>query len=392
MHDVGAWHIIDDAAIAIDAGHIVWLGRDSDCPYQSQHSLDCQGFLLSPGLIDCHTHLVYAGDRSKDFSKRLAGESYQAIAAEGGGINETVTATRAASFDSLLQSSLKRGQKLLASGVTTVEIKSGYGLDKDTELKQLRVAKALAQQLPLNVKTTFLGAHCQPADFNGQPKDYLDYLISQVFPKLLKEDLADAVDIFCASSGFDLHLTEYYLQQAKAAGFAIKCHAEQLEALGASKITASMGALSVDHIEYTTADDLITLAEQGTVAVLLPSAYYFLQAKQKPPIAALREKGIAMSIATDHNPGTSPTLSLTLCMNMACLLFGLTPLEAWQGVTCQAAKALGIFAKTGSLAVGKTADIAVWPVERPETITYAMGEIQPVVVIQGGRCVINALN
>lgn len=366
----------ENAAIAVKDGKIVWLGSMGDLKtitYQATTVHDVAGRCITPGLIDCHTHLVYAGNRYHEFAMRLQGESYEAIARAGGGIRSTVLATRAVSFEELLQQSLKRAQALMAEGVTTLEIKSGYGLELATELKMLRVAKEIAKRLPLTIKTTFLGAHALPVEYQDRSDEYIDLVCEEMLPIVAREKLADYVDVFCEKMSFNLQQTERVFAAAKKQGLAVKCHAEQLSDSGSAVLAAKYHALSVDHLEYLSLQGVRAIAQSGTVAVLLPGAFYFLQETQLPPIALLREYQVPMAIATDCNPGTSPVTSLLLMLNMACVLFKLTPEEAFAGVTRFAAKALGLEKSHGSLEVGKTADIVVWDINHPDELSYYVG-------------------
>ncbi|NQD38798.1 imidazolonepropionase [Permianibacter sp. IMCC34836] len=373
--------LIPDAAIWVRKDRIAWIGARRDCPVNSSHRIDLQGALVTPGLVDCHTHLVYAGHRGNEFEARLNGASYADIAKAGGGIMSTVKASRAASEDSLFALAATRANRLMREGVTTVEIKSGYGLDQDSELKLLRVATRLGRELPLTVQRTFLGAHALPPEFAGRPDDYIDFLCQTLLPLVVSEQLADAVDVFCEGIGFNLEQSRKMLVAAKAAGLAIKIHAEQLSDLKGARLAAALGALSVDHIEYLDPADVPALTGSGTAAVLLPGAFYYLRETKLPPIASLREHGVPMALATDSNPGTSPTHSLLLMLNMACTLFRLTPLEALRGITVNGARALGMAAEIGTLELNKRADFAVFAIDHPAELSYRFGD-NPCV----GRC------
>jgi imidazolonepropionase len=367
--------LLTDAAIAIKDEKIVWIGTMSDLPEKSANFVyDVEGRLITPGLIDCHTHLVYAGNRCEEFEMRMQGKSYADIARAGGGIRATVAATRLASETDLYEQSVKRAKALTASGATTIEIKSGYGLDKSHELKMLRVAKQIGERLPLTVKTTFLGAHAVPQEFEGRAEAYIDFICDEMIPLIVKEKYADYIDVFCETIGFTLEQTERVFIAAKRYGLKIKCHAEQLSHLESAALAAKYGALSVDHLEYLSRTGAEAMAQSGTVAVLLPSAFYFLREKKLPPIDLLRSLGIPMALASDCNPGTSPMLSLLSVMNMGCILFGLTAEEALLGLTRQAAKALGLLETCGTLEVGKQADLVVWNVENPAELVYWMGK------------------
>lgn len=368
---------LEKQAIAITKGRIVWCGDSANLPddYQQQAFAidDCCGQLITPGLIDCHTHLVYAGNRADEFKQRLEGVTYAEIAHAGGGILSTVRHTRAATEEELLHQSLPRILALRAEGVTTVEIKSGYGLNLINELKMLRVARRLGELSGLRVKTTFLGAHAVPPEYKNNNQAYVDFLCSDMLPAVAEAGLADAVDVFCESIGFTLAQTEQLFIKANDLSLAIKCHAEQLSNLGASGLAARLGALSCDHLEHLDNAGAAAMAQNGTVAVLLPGAYYFLRESIKPPVALLREMGVGMAVATDANPGTSPTASLLLMLNMACQFFALTVPEVLSGVTHQAAKALGLGSETGTIAVGLAADLIRWTVNDSASLCYYFG-------------------
>lgn len=370
----GQYAPIYDGAIGVVDGKIAWLGPLAELPdYHAITIHDLAGGWVTPGLIDCHTHLVFGGDRAAEFEQRLNGVSYQQIAQAGGGIASSVTATRSASHDELFASAAKRLQALISDGVTTVEIKSGYGLNLEHEIKMLKVAKALQQAFPVDIQTTCLAAHALPPEFQGQADAYIDYLCAQVLPEIARLGYADAVDAFCENIGFSPAQVARYFDQAKALGLPVKLHAEQLSALGGSTLAAGYQALSADHLEFMTEQDAQAMAAAGTVAVLLPGAFYCLHESQKPPIALLRQYQIPMAVATDANPGTSPVLSLRLMLNMACILFGLTPQESLAGATCHAAKALGLQDSLGVLAVGKQADFVCWDIHSPAELSYWLG-------------------
>jgi imidazolonepropionase len=373
-----------DAAIAVKDGRIAWFGPGDELPASGAVLHDGQGCWLTPGLIDCHTHIVHAGNRSDEFEARLNGASYEDISRAGGGIMSTVRATRAASDDELLRQSLPRVLALLAEGVTTLEIKSGYGLDADSEAKMLRVARRIGQELPVSVRTTFLGAHALPPEYAGQADAYVERLCAQMLPALAGAGLVDAVDAFCERIGFTPAQTQRVFAAAQALGLPVKLHAEQLSDLGGAALVARHGGLSADHLEFLSAEGIAAMAQHGTVAVLLPGAYYFLRETQPPPVAALRAAGVPMAVSTDCNPGTSPMTSLLLAMNMACTLWRLTPQEALAGATCHAARALGLQNDTGSLAVGKRADFALWRIARPADLAYALGLNPCAGVVHGG--------
>jgi imidazolonepropionase len=363
--------IIEDGAVAVRAGRIAWVGPRADAPPASIVH-DCGGLWLTPGLVDCHTHVVYAGNRSDEWEARLNGATYEDIARAGGGIMSTVRATRAASEANLLAASLPRIRALLAEGVTTLEIKSGYGLDLETEAKMLRVARRVGELLPVDVCTTFLGAHALPPEYAGRADDYIDMLCSEMLPALAAQGLVDAVDAFCERIGFSHDQTTRVFDVAQRLGLPVKLHAEQLSDQGGAALVARYGGLSADHLEWLSAEGVAAMARAGTVAVLLPGAYYFLRETRMPPLAQLRGAGVPLAVATDCNPGTSPMTSLLLAMNMACTLWRLTPLEALRGVTVNAARALGR-TDVGTLDAGKRADFALWDIAHPADLAYAIG-------------------
>lgn len=373
--DGGSYGEIPDGALAIRDGRIAWLGRRAELPqdFRVKQHCDGGGGWITPGLIDCHTHLVYGGNRSNEFEARLNGVSYEEIALQGGGILSTVRATRAASEDELLTAALPRLRALLAEGVTTLEIKSGYGLDLETEARILRVARRIGREFPVRVRTTFLGAHALPPEYAGRADDYIREVCEVMLPALLREGLVDAVDVFCEKIGFTPAQTERVFLAAQAAGIPVKLHAEQLSDQGGAALVARFRGLSADHLEHLSADGISAMAAHGTVAVLLPGAFYFLRETVLPPVAALRAAGVPMALATDCNPGTSPLTSLLLTMNMGCTLFRMTPLEALQGVTCHAAQALGLQQETGTLETGQAADFVVWDITRPADLAYHIG-------------------
>jgi imidazolonepropionase len=380
--------IVRDAAIAVKDGKIEWIGATAHAlPSEAHQVHDVQGRLITPGFIDCHTHLIYAGNRANEFAMRLQGMTYADIARLGGGIQSTVAATRLATEETLLQQSLPRARALMASGATTIEIKSGYGLDIETELKILRVANQIENLLSVTVSKTFLGAHMIPMEYRDQPDLYVDLVCQQMIPRIAKEKLADAVDVFCEHIAFSITQTERVFAAAKQAGLAIKCHAEQLSNSGSAALAARYGAWSVDHLEHADRDSMAAIATSGTVAVLLPGAYYFLRETTMPPIEWLREYNVPIAIASDCNPGTSPIMSLLVILNMACTLFRLTPDEALLGVTQQAAKALGLEKSHGTLTVGKVADLAVWDVTEPSELVYYLGGSPLNQLIKGGRII-----
>lgn len=382
---------IKAGALAISDNKIVWLGKQSELPSfddAAVNVIDGQGKWLTPGLIDCHTHLVFGGNRANEFEMRLQGKSYQEIAEAGGGIVSTVKATRAASEEELFQSALPRLKALHQQGVTTVEVKSGYGLDVDTEIKMLKVAGKLAQALPVTVKRTFLGAHALPVEYKDNPEGYIDLVCEQMLPQVAQQNLADTVDVFCENIGFNIKQTERVFASAKKHNLAIKVHAEQLSDLGGTKLAAQYNALSSDHIEFLSDEGVKAMKAADMTAVLLPGAFYFLRETQLPPIQALRAQGVPMAIATDANPGSSPICSLQLMLNMACTLFRLTPAEALAGVTCHGAKALGLSTNKGQLAVGYDADIAMWNISQPAELCYQFGVNPLVSLVQAGKKVI----
>lgn len=366
--------LLKEAALAVKDGKIAWVGSMKElsaAPHLLADILyDAQGNCITPGLIDCHTHLVYAGNRANEFEMRLRGISYQEIADQGAGIQSTVNATRAASEEELLAQSLKRAHALMLSGVTTLEIKSGYGLDLETELKLLKVAKRIEKLLPLTIYNTFLGAHAVAKEFNHNADAYIDYVCNEMIPMVAEEKLASAVDVFCEKIAFNLQQTERVFLAAKKYNLAIKCHAEQLSDSSCAELAAKYRALSVDHLEFISEAGIKAIAASNTTAVLLPGAFYFLRETQLPPIHLLRHYQVPLAIASDCNPGTSPMLSLPLIMNMACTLFRMTPDEALMGVTYHAAKALGIDKTHGSLALNKAADFAIWDIKHPAELSY----------------------
>ena len=368
---------ITDAAIAIKGGRIAWIGEPSalpDLPEACAREVHrANGRWVTPGLIDCHTHLVFGGNRAGEFEMRLNGASYEQIAQAGGGIVSTMRATREADDDALFEAALPRLRHLMSEGVTTIEVKSGYGLERATELKQLRVARRLGEALPVSVATTFLGAHALPPEFIGRPDDYIDLVVKDMLPAVARAGLADALDAFCETIGFSAEQTERVFAAARDHDIPVKLHADQLSDLGGAALAARFGALSADHLEYTSADGVAAMADAGTVAVLLPGAFYTLRETQMPPIGAMRKAGVEIAVATDFNPGSSPTPSLLLMLNMACTVFRLTPEEALAGVTRIAARALGLADDRGTIEVGKRADLAFWDIEQPAELCYWFG-------------------
>ena len=370
----GEYSIIEDGAMVTAGSLIEWIGPRAELPpgdYAQTH--DLQGAWVTPGLIDCHTHTVFGGNRSGEFEQRLQGVSYAEIAAAGGGIASTVRATRAATEEELFDSSRKRLRSLLRDGVTTVEIKSGYGLDLANERKMLRVARRLGQELPVSVRATCLAAHALPPEYKDRADDYIEHICNEMLPTLAAEGLVDAVDAFCEYLAFSTEQVERVFKVAQRLGLPVKLHAEQLSSLHGSSLAARYQALSADHLEFMTEEDAIAMAAAGTVAVLLPGAFYFLRETQLPPMDALRKHGVTIAIASDLNPGTSPALSVRLMLNMACTLFRMTPEEALAGVTQHAATALGMGDTHGSLEVGKVADFVAWQIDRPADLAYWLG-------------------
>lgn len=384
-----AGHEIANAAVAVKDGRIAWVGAVSNLPGEPESLAaevhDVSGCCITPGLIDCHTHLVYAGNRAHEFEKRLEGITYEEIARQGGGIQSTVTATRAASEDELFAQSLPRAEALQKSGVTTLEIKSGYGLDWATEAKILRVAKRIGEVLPLTVKRTFLGAHTVPAEYRGKAQEYVNLVCHDMIPRVASEQLADAVDVFCENIAFNLEQTEQVFAAARVHQLQVKCHGEQLSCSDSAILAAKHQALSVDHLEFASEAGIKALSASGTTAVLLPGAFYFLREKQMPPIELMRTLNVSMALASDCNPGTSPIMSLLLIMNMACTLFRMTPAEVMQGVTLNAAQALGMQLTHGSITVGKMADMAVWNVNTPAELCYYLGSQPLTGLIKAGK-------
>jgi imidazolonepropionase len=368
--------IVERGAIGASGGRIAFVGPQSDLPASADAAerIRCNGRWITPGLVDCHTHLLFGGDRAHEFELRLAGASYGEIAAAGGGIVSTVKATRAASEDELVASASPRLDRLIAEGVTTVEIKSGYGLDLDTEARLLCAARRLGVERPVSVATTFLGAHALPPEANGDKDAYIATVCDHMLPAIARDGLADAVDGFCEEDiGFSPEQTRRVFAAARAVGLPVKLHADQLSNAGGARLAAEGGALSADHLEYTDADGVAAMASAGTVAVLLPGAYYVLRETQAPPVALFREQRVPMALATDCNPGTSPMTSLLLVMNMGATLFRLTVEECLAGVTREAARALGRLDEIGTLEQGKWCDLAVWNVERPAELVYWIG-------------------
>ncbi len=379
---------IRDGAIGITAGRIEWVGPRDDLSGAPEalatDVLDAERAWVTPGLVDCHTHLVYGGNRANEFEMRLNGASYEEIARAGGGIVSTVLTTREASDHELATTAAGRLKSLLSEGVTTVEIKSGYGLDLATELRMLRIARLLGDTAPVTVKTTFLGAHAVPAEFKGRADAYIDFVVNEVLPAVASAGLADAVDCFCENIGFTPEQTMRVFDAAKALGLPVKLHADQRTDTGGAALAAKYGALSADHIEYSNEAGIAAMAAAGTVGVLLPGAYYFLREDHLPDIAAMRRHGLDMALATDSNPGSSPLVSILLALNFGCTIFRLTPEEALAGVTRNGAKALGMGATHGTIEVGKVADLVLWKVDAPAELAYAMGANPCLRVLKSG--------
>jgi imidazolonepropionase len=379
-----AYGILSQSCVAIKDGKVLAIFGSSDTSYQSSKKVDGENKWLLPGFIDCHTHLVYGGNRANEFEQRLQGKTYTEIAQQGGGIQGTVNATREASELTLLTSAIKRAARLVEEGVTCIEVKSGYGLDLDTELKMLNVAKQIAEHLPVNIIPTYLGAHTVPKEYRSNPDDYVQFICDQVIPVVAQQQLANCVDVFCEGIGFSPAQCRKIFAAAKTHKLNVKAHVEQLSDLKGAKLAAEFGAVSVDHIEYLDPKDIPALKQSGTVAVLLPGAFYYLSETQKPPVAALRANKVPMAIATDLNPGSSPIASILTIMNMASVLFGLTPEEVLQGVTLHAAKALDI-ANKGQIQTGMDADLCLWDIEHPAELVYGINQHRPAAKWFAGR-------
>ena len=374
--------MIEQGAIGVKDGRIAYVGPESELPSaDADETKDCGNMLALPGFIDPHTHIVFGGNRAIEFEKRLNGASYEEIARAGGGILSTVNATRAASLDELTESATKRLLQLKAEGVTTAEIKSGYGLTYDDEKKMLRAAKAAGKEAGIDVKTTFLGAHALPPEFAGDKEGYIDHICEMMLPALAKVGIVDAVDAFCEGIGFSYGQTKRVFETAERFGIPVKLHADQLSDLSGGKLAAEFNALSADHLEYASAESITAMAEAGTVAVLLPGAYYTLSETKRPPVEMMRQAGVDMALATDANPGSSPVQSLQLMLHMGCTLFGLTPEEAIAGITRNAAKALGLQNDRGTLEAGKRADILLFDIETPAELCYWVGGQTPTEII-----------
>ncbi len=384
------WGWIANGAIVTCDDKIEWIGPLAEIPHSNRDAIasehDLKGACVTPALVDCHTHLIYAGNRAREFELRLQGASYEEIAKAGGGIRSTVAATRAATDDALLTLAIGRARTLMREGVGTIEIKSGYGLSEIDEARSLRIARRLGTELPISVQTTFLGAHAVPPEFESRIDDYVN-AVCEWMPRLHAEGLIDAVDVFCERIGFSYDQTRRVFEAARDLGLPVKLHAEQLSDQNGAALAAEFNALSCDHLEYLSDAGVAAMAAAGTVAVLLPGAYYFLRETQMPPINALRAAGVPIALATDHNPGSSPTLSPLLMMNMACTLFRMTPEEVWRGFTVNAAKALGLTGICGVLQAGARADFAVWDADHPRDLAYRFGHQPLQQLVIGGNTI-----
>jgi imidazolonepropionase len=366
--------IIEDGLVAAQDGRIAWVGSESQAPqFDAVHLYDLQGRWITPGLVDCHTHLVYGGNRAQEFEQRLEGATYEEISRAGGGIVSTVRATRDASKDQLIYQAEPRLASLMADGVTTIEIKSGYGLDVETEIKMLEAARALGEDRNIRIATTFLGAHALPPEAEGDSDAYITQVCEDQLPAVAAAGLADAVDAFCEGIGFSNAQTRRVFEAARALRLPVKLHAEQLSNLEGAALAAEFGGLSADHLEYVDEAGIVAMLKAGTVAVILPGAYYFLRDTHVPPIDLMRKHGLSMALASDSNPGSSPMGSLLLALNMACTLFRMTPVEALAGVTCHGAAALGMQDEIGSVEVGKACDLAIWDIDHPAELSYTIG-------------------
>lgn len=386
-----AYGALRNAAIGVTDGKISWIGKSSDVTNDSKKNskvvYDGAGRWITPGLIDCHTHLIFGGNRISEFEMKKNGVSYEKIAAEGGGIRSTVQATRNATKEELLTSAKHRVLQLLKEGVTTIEIKSGYGLDLETEITLLQIATELQKQFPLTIQRTFLGAHTIPPEYAGKPDAYIDFICQTVLPIIKKQNLADVVDAFCETVAFTPQQIEKLFDAAKQLGFSVKLHAEQLSDQKGTILALRHNALSVDHLEYISEESIQKLAKTKTIAVLLPGASYYLQEQKKPPVELLRKYHVPMAVATDLNPGTAPINSLLAVVNMACILFGFTPEEALQGVTRHAASALGMQNALGTLELNKHADFVVWDIDQPAELAYGIGLNPEKIVIRNGEII-----
>jgi len=383
----GSAGVIERGAVAARGDRIVWVGPADRLPPGSPEAVtvNASGLWMTPGLIDCHTHLVYGGDRADEFEQRLLGASYEEIARRGGGILSTVRATREATEDELVESALRRLDDLLAQGVTTVEVKSGYGLDTETECRMLRAARRLGQERRVRVRTTFLGAHAIPTEYAGRADDYVDLVCGEMLPAVAAAGLADAVDAFCETIAFSREQVARVFERAGELSLPVKLHTEQLTDSGGAQLVARFGGLSADHLEYLSRSGVREMAAAKTVAVLLPGAFFVLRETQVPPVDLLREHGVPIALATDSNPGSSPVTSLLLMMNMGCTFFRLTPTEALAGVTCNAARALGLADDLGTIEPGKLADLALWEIGSPAELSYAIGANRCVGRVMGGE-------
>jgi imidazolonepropionase len=388
MDEAGGIGHVPDAALAVRDGRIAWLGTRQQLQaisWSANVETDARGLWITPGLIECHTHLVYAGDRSNEFAARLRGATYEDIARAGGGIVSTMRATRAASEDELLAQSLSRARALVNEGVTTLEVKSGYGLDLESELKMLRVAKRLGEELGIDVIKTFLGAHALPPEFAQRQDDYVRHVCDDMLPAVAAEQLAVAADVFCERIAFTREQTERVFERASKLGLKLRLHADQLSDGGGGELAARHGALSADHLEFASEASLQLMARKGVIAGLLPGAFYYLREKQLPPIDKMRELGVQMAVSTDCNPGTSPIASILLAMNMACVLFRMTATEVLRGVTINAARALGLGEDRGMLRAGMRADLAIWKLRHPEQLCAEVGTHRPFEVVRTTR-------
>ncbi len=396
MTEAGPYGLIEDGALAVCDGKIAWVGKRKDLPADLEAGAadvyDGKGGWVTPGLVDCHTHLVYGGSRAREFELRLQGATYEEIARQGGGIRSTVAATRRADENSLLEQSAPRLAALMQEGVTTVEIKSGYGLDLETEMRMLRVACKLGERYPATVVPTFLGAHALPPEYEGQSDQYIDFVCQEVLPQVAAQYPSIAADAFCEGIGFTLEQTERVFRAAKKLGLAVKLHAEQLSDMQGTELAARYGALSADHLEFVSEAGVKALAAAGTVAVLLPGAFYFLRETRVPPIDLFRRYSVPMALSTDCNPGSSPAVSLLLMLNRACTLFRLTPEEALAGVTRNGARALGLQDTIGTLEYGKDADFVVWDIPEPAELAYRIGANPLVHVVRKGELIRSSRN
>jgi imidazolonepropionase len=388
----GPYGLVPDGAVGVGDGCVGWIGSMAALPSSTSagHTVDASGALVTPGLVDCHTHLVFGGDRVAEFEARLSGASYEELARQGGGIAATVGATRAAGEDELVAAAVRRAEHLLGDGVTTVEVKSGYGLDLETERRMLAAARRVGDELRVRVRTTFLGAHTVPEEYQGRPDAYIDLVCAEMVPAVAAAGLADAVDAFCERIAFSPEQVSRVFEAARGHGLPVKLHADQLSDGGGAALAAAFDALSADHLEHTSPAGVRALAAAGTVAVLLPGATHTLGERARPPVAELRSAGVPIAVATDANPGTSPLLSLRLAANLACMLLGLTPAEALAGVTRNAARALGLAGTAGILAPGSAADLVVWDAGQPAELVYWVGGRLARTVIVAGEIIASA--